>query len=164
MSLDNVQLPPLIIQQLYEKTLIGKAETFEQPNISSGVLNFLGGNASNIILLVKNEEVTYLTDTQLKFLTGILNACKLNLNNIAALNIHQNKRLTYKKLSTDLNAKVVLLFGVTSQEIDLPFTIPEFQIQSFNNQKYICTPGLDILEKDVELKKKLWTSLKQIFL
>jgi DNA polymerase III psi subunit len=105
-----------------------------------------------------------MTEQQSVFLIDILNACKLNMNDVAVVNLHQNKEVTHKKLATELEAKIVLLFGVSTEEINLPFTIPEFQVQSFNTQKYMRAPSLDILQNEIELKKKLWTSLKQIFL
>lgn len=153
MSLNDVRLSPLMVQQLYQDTLVGKA-----------TLPFLGGNRHHIVLMVNNPADVYLADAQMVFLTGILKACNLDLDDIALINFHANPRVTNKEINHELYAKVMLLFGVAPADIDLPFTIPHFQIQEYNDQKYLSAPALDVLQNDVDQKKKLWTSLQQIFI
>ena len=54
---------------------------------------YLGNNRKHIIVVIKEKEVTYINDKHLQFLSNILNACKLNLGDIALVN-HSNSPLS----------------------------------------------------------------------
>lgn len=165
MNLDNIQLPDFVIQDLYKKNLVDLTdEEIEKNNQSKEEgINFFGGNRQQIVLLVDIADTTFLTDHQLTFLTGILNACKLTLEDICLVNIHHLPSASYKIISENFKPRIVLLFGISSAAIDLPFVMPEFQRQTFNNQVYISIPALSELENDKDQKRKLWTVLQQIF-
>ncbi len=164
MSMDNIQLPGFIIQHLFQKSLVdlstGKEEQLLPP---SGELNFFGGNKQHIILLVNNPDATFITDQQLTFLSGILNACKLTLEDVGLINIASYTGVSYKKISDNFNARIIIMFGLLTDEIQLPFVMPEYQRQSYNNQVYLAVPSLNDLENNRELKRKLWVALQQIF-
>lgn len=163
MSLDDIQLPGFIIQDLYKKSLVevsGKKN--KEINRADTDLNYFGGNGQHILLLVNESKNPFVDDTQLTFLSGILNACKLTLEDVALVNI-ANTAPDYKKLTDNLSSKIILMFGVTPDEIQLPFVMPEFQRQSYNNQVYIAAPSLTELENNKDLKRKLWTVLQQLF-
>src|SRR5687767_8667143 len=94
MSLKNIQLPPIVISKLYHNYLVDinlvdinndkkKTEIAKSDNL------LLGGNDKNILLLVNNIEVAFLTDNQLEFLSSILSACKLNLADVAIINLNK---------------------------------------------------------------------------
>lgn len=163
MSLDNIQLPGFVIQDLFQKTLIDLTTDKGQLKDEQKELNFFGGNKQHISLLVNAADSVYINDHLLTFLSGILNACKLTLEDIAIVNIHSYPQLSYKKVIKELNPKIVMMFGIAPDKIELPFTIPEFQKQTFDGQIYLSSPSLEKLEKDKELKKKLWITLQQIF-
>jgi hypothetical protein len=57
----------------------------------------------------------------------------------------------------------MLLFGVDTSDLELPFTIPFFQIQNFNSQEYLTAPALKDLLENKNLKKDLWKSLQKLF-
>ncbi|HEY5390715.1 MAG TPA: hypothetical protein VIJ57_01275, partial [Hanamia sp.] len=61
-------------------------------------------------------------------------------------------------------SKKLLLFGVSSTQLELPFSIPFFQVQSFNDQLYMTAPPLKNFLNNKDLKKELWTSLQKLFL
>ncbi len=123
----------------------------------------LGSNQQNILILVSQQDVVFLPDQSLKFLTGILTACKLSLADVAILNLHQYSGTGYKELLAFFNSKKVLLFGVEPEGIQLPLNFPAFQSQSFNGCTYIWAPELKDMENDRVLKTQLWNSLKQLF-
>lgn len=163
MSLDNIQLPPFIIQDLFQNSLVELENSPQKPNNDQRTSSkHFGGNKQHILILVNDKSSAYLDEAQLTFLSGILSACKLTLEDVALVNIG-NTTADYKKLTESLSPKIVLMFGVTPDEIDLPFLMPEFQRQSYNNQVYIASPSLSELEKNKELKRKLWTVLQQLF-
>ena len=56
-----------------------------------------------------------------------------------------------------------MMFGILPDAIQLPFVMPKFQRQSYNNQVYLAIPSLNELENNKDLKRKLWIVLQQIF-
>ena len=164
MSLDDIKLPGFVIQDLFQKTLVDLTGNEKKEIISSTKdLNFFGGNKQHIILLVNNPEVAFVTDQQLTFLSGILNACKLTLEDIGLLNIAFYPAISYKTISDAFTPRIIMLFGISTDSIQLPFLMPDFQRQSYNNQVYLAAPSLQTLENDKEMKRKLWMVLQQIF-
>jgi hypothetical protein len=154
MSLDDIRLPAYVIQDLFQKTLVDLSSNKKKKIISTNKdLNFFGGNKQHIILLVNNSDTAFVTDRQLTFLSGILNACKLTLEDIGLVNIAPYPGMSYKKISETFNPGIVIMFGITPDTIQLPY----------NNQVYVAIPDLNTLENDKDLKRKLWTVLQQIF-
>ena len=163
MSLDNIQLPAFVIQDLFQKSLVDLSGNEPKKNFKKNDIDFFGGNKQNILLLVNNPDATFITDQQLTFLSGILTACKLTLEDIALVNISALPSLSYKSLADSLNPKIILLFGISPETIQLPFLIPEFQRQFYNNQVYLSVPPLNQLESNKDIKRKLWIVLQQVF-
>lgn len=164
MSLDDIKLPGFVIQDLFQKTLVDLSDNEKkQITTSNEELNFFGGNKQHIILLVNNPDIAFVTDQQLTFLSGILNACKLTLEDIGLLNIASYPAISYKTISDAFTPRIIMLFGIAPDTIQLPFLMPDFQRQSYNNQVYLATPSLQVLENDKDMKRKLWMVLQQIF-
>lgn len=164
MSLDDIKLPGFVIQDLFQKTLVDlSVKEKKQITTSNKELNFFGGNKQHILLVVNNPDIAFVTDQQLTFLSGILNACKLTLEDIGLLNIASYPAISYKIISDAFTPRIIMLFGITTDTIQLPFLMPDFQRQSYNNQVYLAIPSLQALENDKELKRKLWMVLQQIF-
>ncbi|MEO5783370.1 MAG: hypothetical protein ABIQ07_08875 [Ginsengibacter sp.] len=164
MSLNDIELPAFVIQDLFQKTLVDMSGNEKEQIVSaSEELNFFGGNKQHIILLVNNPDTAFVTDQQLTFLSGILNACKLTLEDIGLLNIASYPAISYKTISEALTPRIIMLFGISTDSIQLPFLMPDFQRQSYNNQVYLVVPTLHALENDKNLKRKLWAVLQQIF-
>lgn len=164
MSLDNIQLPPFIIHDLFKDCLVdlNSYESIPQ-GMNTKALPFLGSNKQNIIILINNPDISYLSNQQLNFLTGILAACKLNLADIAILNLHKRPAINYNTINDELSPRITLMFGVSPMSIGLPFDIPMFQVQQFNERTYMVAPTLQELGNNKELKRQLWVNLQQIF-
>ena len=150
MSLENIQLPPLVLGELYKHCLVN-------------IQNFLGGNALHISIIVDDPNAQFLYVQDLAFLTGILSACGLTTEDIALINLHKCPATNYQQLSDELGARIVILFGVTPEKLDLPLVFPMFQVQQFNQQKFLYAPGLKLLQENRDEKKKLWDALKKLF-
>ena len=164
MSLDNIHLPTFIIHDLFKYCLVD-LKSYE-PNLvpnTSGI-HYLGNNQQHVAIVISNEEASFLTDDQLIFLTGILSACKLNMADIALLNLYKTPAINYLKINETFSPRVTILFGVTPTAIELPFNVPVFQVQSFNGQMYLPAPSLSELQLSTDQKKHLWLRLQQLFL
>ncbi len=164
MSLDNIELTPFLIKELFKNSLVEFYET-ESEKKPKVVLpfNVLGNNRSRVVIIIENDETIYLPDTQLNFLLGILSACKLSMEDVAILNIKKNKGVSYKAIELELKAEKIILFGVSAVQIELPIEFPRYQIQQYNNQTYVNAAPLSHLQDDKAEKTKLWNCLKQLF-
>lgn len=164
MSLDNIQFPPFLIQELYKNSLVEfDAKEQVEKNLPISSFNILGNNRSRVIIVVENDETLYLPDDQLNFLLGILSACKLTKEDVAIININKNKAVSYKAIALELKAEKIILFGVSPDQIDLPLEFPFYQIQQYDKQTYVTAAKLPDIEKDKAEKTKLWNCLKQVF-
>ncbi len=127
---------------------------------------FLGNNGKKVTILIKEADVAFINDQHLQFLSNILNACKLNLGDIALVN-HINNPLAYADLKQKLQPKFIIAFDLQPKEIQLPFTIPNYQVQQHDNCKFLFAATLKTMEgdsKEAKLEKsKLWMSLKNMF-
>ena len=164
MSIDNIQLPVSLYTSIFKKKLV------DVDNIGSATedeikskIEFLGGNEKNIAFIVKNEQHKFLNDNELKFLSGLIDACSITMGDIAIINFARHKDLKYNDLISRLASHKVLCFDVSAADIDLPFAIPYFQIQVFQEIQYIFCPALEQLQEDVDSKKQLWATLQKIF-
>ncbi len=185
MSLDKIQLPDFLIPSFFKNTLVVTQEEIPSKNTIQPIkikqevppespkivaeparLSFLGGNKKQISIIVKDETSVYLKDEWLQLLTTILGACKLTIDDVAIIN-HTKTPVVYASLATETAPCFLMLFDVTSSDISLPFTIPHYQIQDFNNSKVLLCPSLALMIGNTEAvkqeKTKLWMSLKKMF-
>lgn len=164
MGLDDIQLPPIVLQELFRHSLIDlKSE--ENPDEKASLKQFysLGNNRKHILILIENDETLYLPDDQLNFLLGILAACNLSMEDVAIINIKKNNSVTYKSITKELKSEKIFLFGVNPGQIELPLDFPNYQIQQYNNQIYLTAPSLSRFHDNKAEKTNLWICLKQIF-
>lgn len=164
MSLDNIQLTPLLVQNLYATTLIDLNDVqVDQPIDADIHIASLGQNARDILVLVNEREAPFASDEDLKFLVSILTACKLSLADIALVNVAKDDTLIYDRLMGFFNPSLVLLFGVAAKDLSFPLHFPNYQLQQYNNQTFLCAPPLKMLATVTQEKKHLWNSLQNHF-
>ena len=164
MSLDNIQLPPIVVEQLFNKSLV--AVEIQQPipaTTSFKPINILGQNKKGVLILVNYNETVFLPEDELNFLIGILSACKLTMEDAGIINMAKHKQLNYQALEKEISCSNLLMFGVMPKAIELPLDFPYYQLQKYNNHTYLSAPALAALMNDKTEKGKLWTSLKQLF-
>jgi hypothetical protein len=164
------QLPAFILAELFSNSLVDTGDiAFKPSQVKEEVQKpanwYLGNNERKFVVLVNEENNIYLNNEDLDFLTGILNACKLNLAHIALINFH-NHAVNFQRLKKELQCGFLLSFGVKALEIELPFTMPDYQVQQYNNCQIITAPALAELNKQTAPAKtektKLWGSLKRM--
>ena len=159
MSLNNIQLQPQLLAQLYNNNLVERGTT-TVPDTSPVAI--LGNNDKKILVLVAHQDLPFLPDTELNFLSSVLAACKLGIADIALVNYNRTAPDALDAFM-DRAAKTILLFGIGPADISLPVNFPAFQVQSFNNKTYLHAPSLSDIEKEKAVKMQLWTSLKNLF-
>jgi DNA polymerase III psi subunit len=160
MSLNNIRLTPQLIADLYGNVLI---ETIKMDTAEESI-PALGGNEKQILIVVANETETVLPHSELQFLTSILNACKLTLNDVTIVNWEKAELKDYKEWLHRFESRFVLLFDVAPLLFGLPMDFPPFQVQAFDSRQYLFAPALSQIEKEKSLKTALWIALKKLFL
>jgi hypothetical protein len=184
MSLDDIKLSPFLVKKLYENSLlddgvgstsIGNAKIAKDENLplSENVdvtkkgnfesIKYLGKNAKNILIIVDEKEHAFLGDDELSFLMNILNACAISMQDVALVNAGNNSEAIYENLNAQFEPRIVLFLGTEPHLLNFPVQIPQYKIQAYNNQQYLCAPSLQKLSSDKEEKKKLWMLLKVMF-
>ncbi len=164
MSLDNIQLPAIVLQDLFKNSLIDLNDSKASAQVAEvTAFAYLGKNEKRIAIIVNDINTIYLPDEELNFLMGILSACKLSMADVALVNISKVVSINYTEIEEQLDAEKVLLFGVMPAQLQLPLQFPNYQIQKYNNQVYVAAPVLKVLQGDKEEKTKLWNCLKQVF-
>lgn len=127
---------------------------------------FLGKNLRRISILVDAKDAAFLPDDQLNFLSKILEACRMNVGDVAIVN-HAVQPVNITALRGQLQPSVVLLFGIDPTNIKLPINFPEFKVQPYDDCTYLLAPSLTtmVMPNDEArlLKSKLWICLKTLF-
>ena len=193
MSFTNEQLPAFVLADIYanclvitndiqktasnsQQLVVPTAETKQAnalpvkptpPTVIEKPNWYLGACHKNIVIAVYDVSAAFIRDEWLQTLSKLLAALKMNLNDIALINMAQP--LQQANLIAGLQPKVVLLIGVTTVQMQLPFVMPHYQIQPFNGCHYLTAPIITLSQSqqtdEVKLEKsRLWIALKNLFL
>lgn len=171
MSFIDILLPATVISELFKGHLVEipgkeKQKAALTTPIQSPALQYLGKNLNQTVVYVNYPDEMFLPEGQLEFLGKMLKACNLNIEEIALVNIAQQKG-NHNYFLTTLQPKLVFIFGaqdlVFPGRNDIDFFVP----LNFDGITVISSPSLDILSKQDPESKKLkglfWASLKQLF-
>jgi hypothetical protein len=191
MSLKEIQLNPLVITELYRDMLVNidtvkpvaaatipstepvikpaeMAPVVEPAPAVAGTsrIKFLGGNKKRIAFIVNCKTDVFLPDAHLDWLGKMLEACRLNLGDVAIANIAKTQ-FTIADIKQELFSNTVVLLGTEPSAIQLPLNFPHFNLQSHDGITFLATPPPDQLNKQTPearlLKSKLWVSLQKLF-
>jgi hypothetical protein len=164
MSLDNFQISVALTTELYKNSLVA----LDTPQIKSNSLepqslNFLGKNQKQILIVVNDTEAIHLNDADTALLTGILNACKLNFNDVALINLAKHNEIDLSILQDNFNPKVMIAFGINLKSIAIDLQYDNYVISKLKTITFLNAASLTQIGKNVEEKKQLWNCLKSIF-
>jgi hypothetical protein len=127
----------------------------------------LGNNKKQITVVVNCPNDVFVPEADLQFLTKMLEACKLNMADVAIVN-HATAAIAIDRLKVQLQPRYLLLFGVEPGAIQLPISFPSFKDQPYAGTTYLFTPALGQFNQETDeakqLKRKLWDCLKRMFL
>lgn len=137
-----------------------------QANPEPASCHYLGGFAQQVLIMVQQPDAPHIGEAQLSFLTRIIGAVGLSLNDVAIVNTHHQK-VTYEALKKQLPARIALYFGLEPLEIGVPMRFPHYQVQPWDSCVFLYAPALEGLDgsspEQTEHKKQLWAALKKIF-
>ncbi|HYC40796.1 MAG TPA: hypothetical protein VEB63_09925 [Chitinophagaceae bacterium] len=162
MNLNRIKLSPFLLTELYRQTLVeappapAKAQPISAPAAS------LGKNRRQILVVVEND-CPVIPDEELSFLTNLLAACKLELDDVKVINWKHWAAEGQQNVISRFAGKIIFLFGVDPLRFGLPVNFPEFQVQALSKRTFLFSPALGQVANDKLLKSKLWLALKRIF-
>jgi hypothetical protein len=182
----NVKLPGFVIADLYKNNIVitGDAaiilpqtrqvqvtENVALPNPPPAQTEqkkwYLGNNKKGIVVVAIDETAVFINDEWLDTLTKMLQGVQLNLGDTAIVNLH-NHPVTFNHIKQQLNARYVIMFGVATAQLQLPFTIPHYQVQNYAGCTLLSAPAATLAgaagttESIKAEKRKLWESLKRM--
>lgn len=160
---EPIKLPISIISDLFRNCLVDlniPGPSSDKPAIA--ITETLAGTPVDTVV-VSHSEGKSLPPQQLDFLNNIMKACKLEQSDYAIIANHQKGLPDYKATFSQFKQKQLILFGIDPSAIGLPINFPHFQVQSFQQVRYLAAPKLDVIEADKALKIQLWQCLKQLF-
>ena len=160
MGLNDIILTPHLLADLYKDVLI---ETNTTVVPEKAPIRFLGKNERNILIIVNKDDIAFLTDEELTFLTTVLSACGLSLADVAIVNWNTVPAMNCNAIYEEVNDKQVILFDLDPHDFGLPMKFPHFQIQRYDQRVYLYAPPLPEIMNNVELKKQLWAALRTFF-
>lgn len=168
-------LPAFLLASYYKNKLV--IPTQSKPAAISAVVKpphlpaaetrwYLGENKKQVTIVVNQSSIAFLTDDQFTLLTSVLKACKLNMADVSIVNL-ANSAKNFTQLHQTLNTRFLLLFDVATYAIDLPFSIPLYQLQSYDQCQILQATSLNTMlgeEKAAKDEKmKLWNGLRKMF-
>jgi DNA polymerase III psi subunit len=154
---NNEQLPHSLITLLYKDVLI-------DDNTHLDKIVFEDLTVPKDVLIIAKSASINLNEKQILFLTSILKALKLGLNDVHLITNSDEHFGTYKTMVSKYSPNKIILFGLGPSDIELPMNFPPFQIQAFENKKYLCAPTLEDIEENKSTKLTLWQGLQKLFL
>ena len=172
MSLQNTILPDILIADLYRNVLVIPPAPRSNSNVEiakekeAQAIKFLGNNLKKIVIVVNQPTEVFLPEKHLEFLSKILVACKLNIGDVAIVNVGY-KFVDIATIKQELKPNYVILFGLEPTDLKLPLNFPHFKIQNYDEVAYLSVPAFEALNVENEegklLKTKLWVCLKTMF-
>lgn len=117
------------------------------------------GNFTKGVLILHEE--TELNADVMEMLVKMINACGHSMNEVGLVASENLEGRSMEEFQS-LNAHTVLKFGRISHPINAVPARP-YEVYSENETEYLFADSLSMIGEDVNLKKKLWTSLQVLF-
>lgn len=167
------RLPAFILADWYKNDLVltgaavasvrqSKVEVKKREPVA---IKKLGDHLQKVTILVNTTEAAFLPEAEFNLLSNILKACNLTMADVAIVNWNRTPA-NFTEIKQQLGSKYLLLFRVSTAEIDLPFSIPLYQIQEYDHCKLIQSVSLEQMLDETEASKseksKLWSALRKL--
>ncbi len=121
-------------------------------------LNYKGGNAKGIAIIINEDSNEFLNNTDETLLLNILKAIGLSLNDVAIIN-QFNTGVLWKD---ELEYTKALIFGILPSSYNI--VSENYTINKTEEADWLFSDSLFSLGNNKVLKGKLWTSLQEFFM
>jgi len=161
-SLNDLNLDAGLVATLYRRSIVlpdAPAPSAAPRPASPAAVKFLGNNSRNITVLVNDGAHTFLSDEEMHVLTKILEACRLNIGDVAIVNTAA-QALPFDHIFGHLATRKAISFGNgTGAAL--------FSIAEVAGVPLLTAPALSAMTDHAPdakpVKVKLWAQLKQLF-
>lgn len=124
-------------------------------------INFFGGYRKNIVFLISDAGDLFISGADKEFLGNILNAIHLNFNDVAIVNLFRQQELDLKQVIKKMHPVSMLAFGIAESFFPKKMDTGIHLIEGL--QVLYCPWSLGEISRNVEFKRVLWKSLKEMF-
>jgi hypothetical protein len=163
MELENIQLTDQQLEEFYSSHLVltgttGKSAPEKKPSqiVSTGIT---GKNNKRFAWIVNEPDYPFLSDEDFQLLSDVITACKMNMDDIALVNLAHNKT-EFAVLIDELQARFVIISTLAQNW--LPVGADSYTLQQEEGYQLYITEDLRVLRNDKVKKSKLWLALKQM--
>ena len=129
----------------------------EQLPITS--FNYLGENNRYFLILVDDKTHRELNTPHKEMLMKIMAAKKLELRDLAILNVAQYPELKFEQLKDFFSCNKIILFGIDPQKIGLP-PLGANRPGKHLEVKVLATFGLEEMISNTDNKREFWNVMK----
>ena len=120
---------------------------------------YLGDNNKYILIIVNEANFEFLNKKDLVFLTKILGAKKLEINDVAIINLTKYPSLDFTELKSFFGFSKLLTFGINPKILNVEGSVANKKF-NYKNVDILGTWDLSKLEEDVKKKTIFWNELK----
>ncbi len=162
MGFETIQLTGLQIEELYSSHLVITEKTGQQKPETPGKTvgtGITGKNKKQFVWVVNEADYPFLSNEDFQFLSEVVNACKMNMDDIALMNIAQNK-MDFEQTIAELQPKILIASFLDRNWI--PENKEAYTLQQEETFQLYITEELQVIRNDKVKKSKLWLALKQM--
>lgn len=162
MDFNHLQLTDQQIEELYSSHLVITEPTAAtQPVVKAktSTVGITGKNGKQFVWVVNEPDYPFLSDEDFQFLSEVISACKMNMDDISLVNIAQNN-LAFDDLYKQLQPKILITSFLDQNW--LPVSAESYTLKQQPAYQLYCTEALYIIRNDKAKKSKLWLALKQM--
>lgn len=134
------------------------AET--SPNIPP--LPYFGKNLKKILILFENKESEQLPSSEELFLKKVLQAVKLNFDDIALINVAFVDEAAYSQINS-FDAVIQISLGVRKDSLYFNTSRNLYSIAREKDVRYLLTDDLATIQNHQDKKVLLWDNLQKLF-
>lgn len=143
--------------KLQIKTALPQPVEVNEPEPTPLALNYKGGNAKGIAIVINDDSNEFLNSTDESLLLNILKAIGLSLDDVAIINQHNST----ENWQEQIEFTKAIIFGILPSAYDI--VSDNYHILLKNEVNWLFSDSLFSLGANRELKGKLWGKLQELF-
>ncbi len=157
MENDNTFLPYFITEDIY---VVSKEVTESTSEYIAPPLKYKGANKKEILVLIENKEEEYLNSEDELFLSKILQAVGIQLDDIALVNL---KAVENFEQILEISHTTAIAFTPKYAQLNSGISENLYEIQMQAAVKMLLAHPLHEISQEKEKKMKLWKQLQVLF-
>jgi hypothetical protein len=149
------------VQPVIAEPIIKPNDTI-QPEVNVSPITdfeYLGDNNKYFLILIEDKIHTRMNPAHQEILLKIMGAKKLELRDLAILNINRYPDIKFDALKNFFSCNRVVLFGITPTQIGLPAASLN-KVNSVGTVKLLPTYSLEEMRNNDDKKREFWTVMK----